>query len=195
MIAMMIRTLNEEQGIEACIRYHLPYVDYIYVVDGGSTDRTVEKAQGLSNKVIVDTDKHFGDFTTRAAEAIPSMYEWVLLVDTDERFDPDFLRNMRRVIEMNDTTSFRFPRVNLPEAKDYPDYQIRLIKLGEGVKWMNKVHEVPTVEGVLLNKVSCLTVHKYPIVHSERRGDVNRYWWSEDGGVKSIEEIDDEQTS
>ncbi len=33
MIAMLMRTLNEEQEIEACLRHHLPYVDYVYVVD------------------------------------------------------------------------------------------------------------------------------------------------------------------
>jgi len=194
MIAMLTRTLNEQNQIEACIRHHLPYVDYVYVLDGGSTDKTVEKAQGLANKVVVDTDKHFGDFTTRAVEDIPAMYKWVLIVDTDERFDPDFLHNMRRVIEKNDTVSFRFPRLNLPHGIDYPDYQTRLVKLGEGVKWMNHVHEVPTLEGVLLNKVSCLTVHKYPIVHKERRTDINRVWWREDGGIKPIEEIENATT-
>ena len=190
MIAMLIRTLNEEADIISCIHHHLPYVDSVYVVDGGSTDRTVEKAQRLANKVTEDRDTHWGNFTTRAVQAIPKICDWVLIVDVDERFDTDFLRDMRRIIEKNPTTSFRFPRLNLPHAKDYPDYQTRLIRTDKGVVWMNKVHEVPTLEGVLLNKVSCLTVHKYPIVHTERRTDIKRPWWRDDGGIIPIEDLD-----
>jgi glycosyltransferase involved in cell wall biosynthesis len=180
MIAMLIRTLNEEHQIAECMRHHLPYVNYIYVLDGGSTDNTVREANTLANKVVEDRSKDFGDFTTRAIADIPKIYEWVLICDTDERFDPDFLRLMRPLMENHPTTSFRFPRLNLPHAKDYPDYQTRLMRTDKGIVWVNPVHEVPTLEGVLLSKVSCLTVHKYPIIHKARRDNIKRPWWIDD---------------
>jgi len=189
MIAMLTRTLNEEEGITDCLQYHQRYVDYISVIDGGSTDATFEKAHLYADKVVEDTDKHWGDFTTRAVQALPKGHEWVLIVDVDERLDRDFLRNMRKIISQYETTSFRFPRINMPHAVDYPDYQVRLIRTDRGVQWMNHVHEVATLEGVHINKVSCLTLHKYPIIHSERRVDLKRPWWRDDGGIIPIEEL------
>lgn len=169
MIALMVRTLNEESRIEKCLRYHGPHVDYIHVHDGGSTDGTIEIAERYADRIVVDTDQHWGRFTTRAVEQIPRIHVWVLVVDADEVFDKDFLRRMRQILYDHPALSYRFPRINLAEnAADYPDYQIRFVKRGNNIKWMNQIDEAPTLDGVLLSKLGadyCLTLHKYPITH------------------------------
>ena len=169
MIATLIRTLNEVDGIEHCIRYHRPYVDYILVWDGGSTDGTIQLAENLADHVIVNPDKHWGRFTTNAVYSIPKQYEWCLIVDVDEQFDKDYLRRMRSINMRYDTLSYRFPRVNLPEAREYPDYQVRMVRTDADIVWLNKVYEVPTVNGEIISKLGhrgCLTLHKYPIIHN-----------------------------
>lgn len=192
MIALLVRTLMEEKRLQACLEYHLPYVDYVHVFDGGSTDRTVEIAEQYADKVTVDKDKHWGRFTNKAVYLIPPEHRWVLMVDTDEFMDIDFLHRMRRIISENNTISFRLPRINLPNARDYPDYLVRLFRRDKGIVWMNKIHEVPTIDGELISKLGaegCLTLHKYPITHLPRRNDIMRPWWNPDGSFKSVEEL------
>jgi len=187
-----MRTLNEEPHIEECLRYHSPHVDYIHVFDGGSEDRTLELAEYYADKITVDDDKHWGRFTTKAIALIPSEHKWVLMVDADEFMDIDLLHRMRQIVSTYKTISYRFPRINLPNARDYPDYHVRLFRNDVNIVWMNKIHEVPTLNGRTLSSLTseeCLTLHKYPITHLPRRTDIMRQWWNRDGTYKTIEEL------
>lgn len=37
----------------------------------------------------------------------------------------------------------------------WPDYQLRIFKLGKSIKWRGKVHEVPGKEGVEVTPLPC----------------------------------------
>ncbi len=63
-IASITTIKNEADIIESFIRYHLKIVDFMLILDNGSTDDTnyiLEEliAEGLPIKVIIDTDKYF----------------------------------------------------------------------------------------------------------------------------------------
>jgi glycosyltransferase involved in cell wall biosynthesis len=64
-ISVIIPTFNEERGIEATLRslsrQTIPRSEYeIIIVDGNSTDRTREVAQGLADRVILQKGKGVG---------------------------------------------------------------------------------------------------------------------------------------
>jgi len=207
-VAAIVLTKNEQDRVAECLKRLKPYVDYILVVDN-STDRTIDFAKPYADKILVKLfSGDFGEERNHAHEHVPFWHEWVLHVDCDEIFPEDFLKQMKQIIaENSDVDSFRFPRFSLttPEevealknsgrlstsphgiCKDYPDFQVRLMKKN-AVVWKGKTHEVPysIVEDKPIDQVSCLTFGevptypKYTIIHLPRRHTIiqqKREWW------------------
>ena len=193
-VACVILTLNEEKRIGDCLKHLRPYVDYILVVDGESSDNTVEEAKKYADRVIVR--KFSGDFSKEknyARTLIPKEYRWILWVDADERFDKGFLQHMKTQLEEAERMNivcFRFPRINLPDGHSYPDYQVRLFRNSRDIQWRGAIHEVPYFikENVRIDqldderrrkKLGVATMDWFPILHLPRRKDLRREWWNE----------------
>jgi len=179
-VACIVLTLNEEPRIEHCLLRLRKYLDYILVFDDGSTDRTVEIASKYADKVI--EGQKFEGFDKKknyAWSMLPDGFDWVLFSDVDEVWDPVFLQEMKEIIKENDVQSFKFPRINLPDGKNYPDYQTRLLRNDGDIIWMGKVHEVPwsVSKEKPIDQVSVSILMNYPIVHLSRRTDIKRPWW------------------
>ena len=191
-VACIVLTRNEEPRIEGCLKHIRPYVDYLLVVDGESTDETVEIAKGYADRVRVRPFS--GSFAEEKnyARTLVRDYRWILWCDADERFDNGFLRNIKGNLEdaeKYDQGCFRFPRINLPDGKNWPDYQVRLIRNSRDIEWRGTVHEVPYFkpEDIPLDeldqegrerKLGVSTVDGYPILHLPRREDERREWWN-----------------
>jgi glycosyltransferase involved in cell wall biosynthesis len=157
-ITMCIITLNEEREIKECLEHHRPYVDKIVMIDGGSTDKTTRLAAPLVDNLIVRKfDGHYSNQANRAIENVKT--DWILLVDSDERFGVDFLKRMRGFIDQEVVDCYSFPRTNYIDGvliKDpAQDYQERLYRSycrrirpvhGEVVGYKNKVL-LPCEEG------------------------------------------------
>ena len=201
-VAAIVLTKNEEARIEECLKHVRLYVDYLLVLDGCSTDKTVEIAKKYADQVLIkeptETDSTQQE-RNYALHCVPKEFTWLLWVDADERFDSGFLRYMKGLVEkaeLTRTICFRFPRCNLPGGKDYPDYQVRLFPNIEEIEFkgieVTKFDEVPHFkpEGVPLDQLdgedrnnsslplfAVVTLDKYPIIHLPRRKDVWRGWW------------------
>jgi len=193
-VASIILTLNEEPRIEECLKHIRPHVDYILVLDGGSTDGTIDIATKYADKVLTRPfSGSFAEEKNYARSLIPKDCTWILWLDADERFDAGFLKNIKvhiKVTENADTPAvcFRFARVNLPDGKNYPDYQVRLFRNSHDIEWIGETHEVPYLKtlnipldqadyGIRDQRLGVVTVNKYPILHLPRRTDVRRKWW------------------
>jgi len=193
-VTLLTPAKNEEPRIEKALKQFKPYVDYIIVVEDGSTDRTVEIAKKYADKVIqLDSEKlpkptHQVEVYNEGLKHVET--EWILTADCDEVWDKGFLENMKKIIaEKPEALCFRFPRCNLPDGKDYPDYQVRLVKTA-WVVWKREPHIVPymrakkkggeIVETPLDATSGVETFDDYPIVHLPRRNDIRRPWWDEE---------------
>lgn len=193
-VAAVILTKNEEPRIEECLKHLRPHVDYILVIDGRSTDKTHEIAIKYVNTILMEPHKHMGNFAAIknfARKMVPRENSWILWVDSDERFDAGFLRYIKDRIQFAEETHavcFRFPRINLPDGKDWPDYQVRLFMNSQDIEWRGKTHEVPYLKTYDLpldkldeekrgEKLYVITADRYPIVHLPRREDDKRSWW------------------
>lgn len=180
-VCAIVLTKNEEPRIANCLKQLRPYVDYIVVVDGESKDRTVEIAEYYADRVHVK--KFSGSFAEERNYAhglVPVKFTWVLHIDVDEIFNVTFLGRIKDIILKHRVDSFRFPRINLPDRKNYPDYQVRLLKKDK-VVWKRKLHEIPysVNEDKPIDQVSVVTLGEYPIIHLKRRNDIKREWWKE----------------
>lgn len=91
MIAVLIPTLNEENAIEEVIRdfpesYGEESIE-IYVIDGGSTDATFERAENAGAEVLNQTlNGGKGDAMREALETIGADY--YVMIDGDGTYDP-----------------------------------------------------------------------------------------------------------
>jgi peptide chain release factor subunit 1 len=179
-VAAAVLAWNEEKLIEDCLKHLKPYVDYIVVLDGCSSDATAKVAERYADDVYLKP--FYGSFAEERMFlqlGVPGEYPWVLHCDCDERFPEEFLKNMKTLIQANNVDAFRFPRMNAEKA-GWPDYQVRLIK--RWVVWRKTVHEIPWHPDLdkPMDQWSCKTLDEYPIEHipqsEENRKTILQRW-------------------
>jgi len=94
---VVIPALNEEEFIGDCLRslraQTLPPAEII-VVDNGSTDRTVEIAEDLADRVIVMPDVRIGDLRQAGAEAAKNLI--IVSTDADTTYPTFWLEKLLR---------------------------------------------------------------------------------------------------
>ena len=191
-VGCVLLTLNEQTRIEPSLNQFKKYVDYILVLDGESTDRTVEIARKIADRVEVH--KFSGSFAEEknyARTLVSKSCRWILWADADEIWDEGFLAGLQDNLqnaEKDHVACFRFARINLPDARNYPDYQVRLFLNSRDILWRGQLHEIPYLvnENIPLDsadknerttKLGVCTIDKYPLIHLPRRKDLSRIWW------------------
>jgi len=100
-ISVIIPTLNEAGCLKKVIEEIPDIVSEIIVVDGGSTDGTVEIARKLGVKVILQEGKGLGDALMLGIRS--SCEETVVLLDGDGSFNPKDIKELvKKINEGND---------------------------------------------------------------------------------------------
>ena len=84
-ISVVIIAQNEQECIAHAIRSCQPFADEIVVVDGGSTDATVQIAQNLDCQVY--HNPWLGYANQRNFGADRALHDWIFFVDADEVVD------------------------------------------------------------------------------------------------------------
>ena len=107
-IIAVICTYNEQLNITGCLNHLEKYVDKIVLFDDGSTDNTVQIAEKHKKvvKIIKNDNKTKWDEKKNREIVIREAYSisnnknntWVLCVDADERFETNFLYQLRTII-------------------------------------------------------------------------------------------------
>ena len=153
-LSLAIITLNEEDNIERCIR-SVPFADEVVVVDSGSRDATVEKAQALGAKVIHQDWLGFQLQKQRAVDA--TSHRWVLALDADECLSVALQSELEKLLSSPNLTEFsayQIPRLSyhfgrwIRHGGWYPDCQIRLLDK-QRAKWQGgELHEYVDAEKV-----------------------------------------------
>jgi glycosyltransferase involved in cell wall biosynthesis len=89
LVSVVINTLNEESNIAECIRSVRGFADEVVVCDMHSRDRTAAIAVEQGARVVL-TDANYCDFGRLRHFAVQqAQYEWVLVLDADERMTAD----------------------------------------------------------------------------------------------------------
>ena len=87
-LSCCIITRDEADRIEACIRAVQPIADEVLVVDSGSTDDTVARAQALGARVLHRDWDGYGPQKRFAEQAARN--DWILNLDADEIVTEEF---------------------------------------------------------------------------------------------------------
>jgi len=191
-VACVLLTFNEEADIEQCLKQFRVHIDYILVLDGGSKDTTAELARRVADAVVVKPfSGSFADEKNHAWSLLPKDIDWILWPDPDEKWDHDFLINIKKKVEEAEkarVVCFRFPRVNLPDCKNWPDYQLRFVKNSKDFEWRGKLDEVLwwKPQNIPLDqadkadreiKLGIGEADEHPIIHLKRITHKQREWW------------------
>jgi glycosyltransferase involved in cell wall biosynthesis len=153
-ISIAVAVYNEEKNIGACLSSVSDWSGEIIVVDGGSTDETLEIVQRYATKIIKTTNPPiFHINKQKALDACTG--SWILQLDADEIVTEVLKKEIQQVVEskISGVNGYYIPRRNyflghfMQKGGLYPDYVIRLIRNGKARFPCKSVHEQITVDG------------------------------------------------
>ena len=99
-LSVVLATFNEEKNLPDCLNSVKELADEIIIVDGSSTDKTVEIAKSFGAKVTVtDNPPIFHINKQKALEQATK--DWILQLDADERVSEELAREIKHVISLN----------------------------------------------------------------------------------------------
>jgi glycosyltransferase involved in cell wall biosynthesis len=96
-ISVIVLTYNEAQNIEACLDSLLDWAGEIFVVDSGSTDRTLDLVAGYPISVFTHPFENYSQQRNWAQQELPLRYDWVFHIDADERVTNELINGLRQV--------------------------------------------------------------------------------------------------
>lgn len=95
LVTAIILTRDEELHIGRAIESLAGLDCIVFVVDSGSTDKTVEIARALGATVVTRKWVNYADQFSWAVDNLPTPTPWVMRLDADEVLEPELLREMR----------------------------------------------------------------------------------------------------
>lgn len=135
-LSLCLAVRNEEKNIHYALDSTIKWVDEVVIVDGGSTDNTLDISRSYGEKVkIIQTDNPpmFHINKQKAIEAAQG--EWILQLDADEEITPELGDEILKIVsEASEKIAYQIPRKNffmgraLMKGGVYPDYTIRLYR-------------------------------------------------------------------
>jgi len=164
-ISYGITVYNEAEELHRLLdilNLHIDSEDEIVVcVDGD--DEKVEAVLGeylSENKAIVYKRKLDGNFSDQKNSVIEkSTGDYIFHIDADEYPNEILIQQLKQILEMNDVDLIWIPRVNTIESMEqkhidrwgwrvtengwvnYPDYQARVFRNREDIRWTRPLHE------------------------------------------------------
>lgn len=92
-VSILILTYNEEANIFQCLA-SCSWCDDIVVLDSFSTDSTVEIAKNLGARIEYRKFDNYAAQRNFGLHSIQYKYEWVLMLDADERVTPELSKEL-----------------------------------------------------------------------------------------------------
>jgi glycosyltransferase involved in cell wall biosynthesis len=136
MFSIYILTYNEELDIADCIE-SASVSDDIIVVDSFSTDQTIEIASRYPVRIVQHQFESHGKQRTWMLENILTKYEWVYILEADERMTPELFAECLAATKRQDRIGYYvaerviFMGKWIRHSTQYPRYQLRLFQKGK----------------------------------------------------------------
>ena len=146
-MTVVILTHNEAVNIVACVEGLRAFAE-IFVVDSGSTDRTVELVHDHfpDIRVLHHAFQDFGQQRNWALDHVRAAYNWILFFDADERCTPAFAEAIDTAVsDPRENVGFFLCYRNMflgrwiKRCTMYPTWQLRLLKVGH-VRYVKDGH-------------------------------------------------------
>ncbi len=164
---MGIIAKNSERKLKDVLESVVDVADEIVVLDSGSTDRTLEIAEGFGAKIFYREFDNFVNQKNYLLELCSG--EWILFIDDDEVVSDELKNSIREAVKSKKYSGFY---VNVLtnylgrwiKHAWYPDWHLRLVRR-EKARWTGDgVHEKLQVDGKVGYLEGDLLHYSYPSV-------------------------------
>src|SRR3989338_8459456 len=117
-LSVVLATFNEEKNLASCIESFKDIADEIIIVDGASTDKTVEIAKKYGAKVKITTNKENFHINKQMAIDIATS-DWVLQMDADEQVSPELAQEIKSILNHQPSTISKSMATGCPEKTGF----------------------------------------------------------------------------
>jgi len=140
-ISVIFLTFNDEKLIQEGLNSVADWVDEIYVVDSGSTDKTLEIVKGYTDKIVSHPFENYAAQRNWAQKNLTLANEWVFHIDADERATPELRISIEKLFKqksLKEIDGVMFPRRTVFMGRwiryggHYPVYHMRLYRKHKG---------------------------------------------------------------
>ncbi len=128
-LSVVLATFNEENNIHDCLESIKDLADEIIIVDGSSSDRTVEIAKKFDAKVIITDNPPIFHINKQKALELANN-EWILQLDADERVSLPLKNEIKKVLNLTEKELEDY-QTKLPQRKLFERHQ-KLIEQRDG---------------------------------------------------------------
>jgi glycosyltransferase involved in cell wall biosynthesis len=177
-LSVVLVTLNEAANLPRTLA-SVRFAHEIIIVDSGSTDATVEIAEGAGARLFKEPWKGFAG--QKNAAIAHATGDWVLSLDADEEVSAALAREIEALLAGSASfRAYRIPRLNhflgrpLRHGGYWPDPKLRLFRRGLARFEERPVHEAMKAECPVGQLKEHLIHHCYPTL-SEYIEHMNRY--------------------
>ena len=157
MLDVLIQTHNEELNLPYALRSVAGWVNKVFVVDSGSTDRTARIATEAGAQFVHHDWEGYAAQKNWALDNLPFESDWILILDADESVTPELrdeiLQVTHRPAEQTNEAGFLLNRVliflgtHIYHCGYFPSWNLRLFKRGKARYEERLVHEHMLVNG------------------------------------------------
>lgn len=151
-LSAIVITLNEAHNIAGCLDA-LAFCDERIVVDAGSSDDTVQIAQGRGVRVVSHPFEGFGAQKGFALSLATG--DWVLSIDADEWVSSELAKEIQHAIDAGAADCYELPRRStfcgrvMNRSGWSPDYVLRLFRRHKASFTADLVHERVICSGTM----------------------------------------------
>lgn len=149
MLSVIILTYNEEANLPVCLASLQALDAEIFIVDSGSTDKTVEIAVSAGCHLVQHSFENQAQQLNWALENLPITTPWIMRLDADERVTPELTQELKRTLpQTSDTiTGYQVKRRVffmgrwIRHGGYYPTWLLRIWRTGVGTceqRWMDE---------------------------------------------------------
>jgi glycosyltransferase involved in cell wall biosynthesis len=154
-VVMIVR--DEEANLPHSLPAVTGWARKVWVVDSGSTDRTVGVARAAGAEVVHREWLGYARQKNWALDNLPLESDWVLFLDADERITPELAARIRAVVDRDPSgvveSAFHLNRFfvflggRIRHCGYYPSWNVRLFRRGRARYEERDVHEHMVVDG------------------------------------------------
>ena len=140
LLSVIVLTKDEEANLPHLLDSLRGLDAEVFVVDSGSTDRTVEIARARGCKVFEHPFENYAAQRNWAFDNLPIESTWTLCLDADERLTPELVAEIRGLLGRPDLAADGFMLRKrtvfmgrwLRWGGQYPAWHLRLFRTGKG---------------------------------------------------------------
>ena len=139
-LSVIVLAHDEETNLPACLASVRPLEAEVFVVDSGSTDRTVAIARAAGCEVVEHPFENYARQRNWAFDTLPIATPWTLCLDADERLTPELAAEIAALVARPDAPHDGYMLRKrtifmgrwIRHGGQYPAWHLRLFRTGRG---------------------------------------------------------------